>query len=300
MGTLFRSQTDCEIQLYDSSDWILKKKNEFQERLNKYSVVASSSQQEARLLPSAADHRKITVNLRGLESATGKKAVGGSTQSGPTQGTASETTPPKIINTHEWLKCMDAFARNVNQLWTTTRSSFFSNIGSANSGLNQETAFRRESPENEIVVALIDDGVSLLDQNFVGRVLEGKTFDYQEGTVGQSYNSAQGHGTEMARCILRVCPMAKIYPSEPSPHWPYSMYAQADLIASVRLKTHPSSEGKNQIDLESAALVINPRIFSFSTCRGRLSPLALENPSLLTQPVFFKRQYAPLWKRMPA
>lgn len=168
---------------------------------------------------------------------------------------------------------MDAFARNVNQLWTTTRGSFFSNLGSATSGLNQETAFRRESPENEIVVALIDDGVSLLDQNFVGRVLEGKTFDYQEGKVGQSYNSAQGHGTEMARCILRVCPMAKIYPSEPSPHWSYFMYAQADLIALVRLKTHVSNEGNNQIDLESAALVSKLRIILFSVFRGRLSPL---------------------------
>lgn len=158
---------------------------------------------------------------------------------------------------------MDAFARNVNQLWTTTRASYFSNIGSVSSGLNQETASRRESPENEIVVALIDDGVSLLDQNFVGRVLEGKTFDYRGGTVGQSYNSAQGHGTEMARCILRVCPMAKIYPSEPSPNCSCPMYARANLIASVRLKTHVTSEGKNQIDLESAALVIPPRIFPF-------------------------------------
>lgn len=136
----------------------------------------------------------------------------------------SQDAPQKIINTHEWLNCIDAFARNINLLWTSTRAGFLSSIGAAGLGTGQETASRPAGArrlENEVIVALIDDGVSLLDQSFVGRILEGKTFDYRDsgidhhhGGVGQWYNSANGHGTEMARCILRVCPMAKIYPSE--------------------------------------------------------------------------------------
>lgn len=190
----------------------MKKKDEFEERLNKCRAA-----QKLESPSSAPCYGKITVELRGLESASEKKAALGSLQSGPIKGRMSQTVPQKIINTHEWLKCIDAFAKNINPLWTSTRANFLSSIGATIQGTGQETTSRPATAtglENEVIVALIDDGVSLLDQNFVGRVLEGKTFDYREGEIGQSYNSAQGHGTEMARCILRVCPMAKIYPSE--------------------------------------------------------------------------------------
>ncbi|ROW04705.1 hypothetical protein VMCG_04794 [Cytospora schulzeri] len=90
---------------------------------------------------------------------------------------------------------------------------------------------------DDVVVALIDDGVVSLNEYLAGRVLEGKTFDYHDGVVGQYYNSDKGHGTEMAKLILRVCPMAKIYP--------------------IRLKTYLSEDGESKIDLKSAALAIN-------------------------------------------
>lgn len=219
--------------MYDSPAWIQQKKTEFEIRLNKHRVSITAGQ-EIEEASAAPEPRKISVHLRGVHSTTGKKAALGPLQSGATQGAASQLVPQKIINTHEWLKCMDAFASNISPLWTLTRANFLDNIGAASvTGL-----------EDEVVVALIDDGVALLDQNFVGRVLEGKTFDYQDGDVdysdgrvGQSYNSAQGHGTEMARCILRVCPMAKIYP--------------------IRLKTHFSDNRTSEIDIESAALAIN-------------------------------------------
>lgn len=190
---------------------------------------------------------------------------------------------------------MDAFAKNVNPLWTSTRANFLDCIGSASLGLSHETASAREKLENEVVVALIDDGVSLLDDNLAGRVLEGKTFDYSESGVGQSYNSAQGHGTEMARCILRVCPMAKIYPSEPFRNKSCPRYTKANLNAPVRLKIHMTHERKIQIDLESAALVSPPRFFSLLIAQSCLS-----KPSSLTRNVLFDRQYVLLWKRMPA
>lgn len=249
--------------MYDSPEWILQKKKEFEERLNKYSI-AVNAQQEMDASSPTPSHRRVVVNLRGLKSATEKKAAVGSLQSGATQSGTSEKTAEKIINTHEWLKCMDAFAKNINPLWTSTRANFLSSIGSAGLGLNQDS--RRARLEDEVVVALIDDGVSLLDQNFVGRVLEGKTFDYREGSlgktfdyreggVGQSYDSAQGHGTEMARCILRACPMARVYPSESSRTY-RCVHPKANPDVTVRLKTHPSANGRNtEIDMESAALV---------------------------------------------
>lgn len=138
-----------------------------------------------------------------------------------------------------------------------------SSTGATNVGPDEDSA-SRFGLESDVVVALIDDGVALLDQNFVGRVLEGKTFDYRDaedepcnfgdGRVGQSYNSAQGHGTEMASCILRACPMAKIYPSTFSESF-LTTHLRANSDDVVRLKTHLSIDGNNEIDLESAALV---------------------------------------------
>lgn len=204
--------------MYDSPEWILEKKNEFEERLNK-NCAAAAVQQEMDVSPPAPRQRKVAVNLEGVNSATKKKSPVGLLHSGSAQGRASQTVAQKVINTHEWLRCMDAFAKNINPLWTSARANFLRSTGAVGLGTNQDASSRPATVtglENEIVVALIDDGVSLLDQNFVGRVLEGKTFDYSDGSIGQSYISAQGHGTEMARCILRVCPMAKIYPSKSS------------------------------------------------------------------------------------
>lgn len=203
--------------MYDSPKWIQDKKNEFEERLNKYSNAVISTQGTDQPSP-ATRYRKVSVHLEGVSSATKKPALG-PIRSDSTLGRMAQLATHKVINTHEWLNCMDAFARNIKPLWTSTQDRFLKSFGVAGLGPDQEAFSRpatRTGLENEVVVALIDDGVSLLDQNFVGRVLEGKTFDYRDGSVGQSYNSAQGHGTEMARCILRVCPMAKIYPSKSS------------------------------------------------------------------------------------
>lgn len=274
------------------------KKKEFEERLNKY-CAAVTSEQEIEQSSLNPDHRKISVHLHGVTSAT-KKSTGGSLQSESTQGRTPQIVPERVINTHEWLKCMDEFAKNINPLWTSTRASFLSSAGVANLGHNEEGIQRPATLtglENEVVVALIDDGVALLDQNFVGRVLEGKTFDYQDGSVGQSYNSDRGHGTEMARCILRVCPMAKIYPSQSSRRC-FTAYSQANAIVTVRLKTHASDEGKNQIDLDSAASVSWPKrpLFPLSINRACLSPLM--SPIWLTASSHLSRQYMQLWRRM--
>lgn len=92
-----------------------------------------------------------------------------------------------------------------------------------------------ERIEGDVVVALIDDGVDMFDTALSDRILEGKSFDFHDGKVRPSFASAEGHGTVMASMILRICPMAKIYP--------------------IRLKTYPNANGKSNIDAEYAAQV---------------------------------------------
>lgn len=201
--------------MYDSPEWIQDRLIEFKKRLNDNRISACPNEGSEESLP-APSHRQVVVDLDGVHTVK-KKAGAGSIQSGLMLGRTSQMIPQKVINTHEWLKCMDAFAQIIKPLWTSTRDDFLKHIGVTSLEPDKEGVsipVTLAELENEVVVALIDDGVALLDQHFVGRVLEGKTFDYQDGGVGQSYNSAKGHGTEMARCILRVCPMAKIYPSE--------------------------------------------------------------------------------------
>lgn len=141
----------------------------------------------------------------------------------------TDSTPAK----HEWLVCMERFARSIGPFWTEMLERSKTALGEED-GKAERLAI--EAIENDVTVALIDDGVMMVDEYWNGRVLVGKTLDYQEGgEVGQPYASNRGHGTEMAKLILRVCPMAKIYP--------------------IRLKSAPAQDGKGTIDLQSAAAV---------------------------------------------
>ncbi|KAK7738317.1 hypothetical protein SLS53_006125 [Cytospora paraplurivora] len=132
--------------------------------------------------------------------------------------------PKKVTTTHEWLNCMERFGRLIKPFWDDMVET------------SKRAKVTATTVEDDVVVALIDDGVGALDEYFAGRVLDGKSFDYHNGMVRQHYSSGQGNGTEMAKLILRVCPMAKIYP--------------------IRLKTHVSANGESMIDLESAALAV--------------------------------------------
>ncbi|KAJ4395834.1 hypothetical protein N0V93_000048 [Gnomoniopsis smithogilvyi] len=211
--------------IYESQSWIQAKKDEFEKRLNDNIANAQGLDQDSK----PSDERHVTVHLHGVDSTTGQNTTSrGSDQSLRRQ---ANMAPKRVITHHMWLECMEKFSASINTFWSTTRRE----CRAAGSNVPTRTV---TGLDNDIVVALIDDGVALLGDNgfFADRVLEGKTFDYHDNDVGQYYHSAQGHGTKMARFILKVCPMAKIYP--------------------IRLKTHQLSDGKNQIDLESAALAI--------------------------------------------
>lgn len=232
-----------DVILHDSDEWTIRKKGEFEERLNK-NRLAISTRQRTDQIPLGADQYNlvVTVNLSSPNLGTEMKTAVALLRPGPMQGRPSAAVPDKDMNEHEWLKCTDAFAASINLVWASTLEHYSSTTNNGVTGLASDRGTTPKPAmgsglEDEVIVALIDDGVSLLDKMLAGRVLEGKTFDYgDDGIVGQSYNSAQGHGTEMARCILRVCPMAKIYP--------------------IRLKTHLVN-GNSQIVLKSAALAIN-------------------------------------------
>lgn len=103
---------------------------------------------------------------------------------------------------------------------------------------SSESPITEEGVEKDVIVALIDDGIDIFDTTLSNQVLEGKSFDFHDGKVRPPFSSARGHGTVMANMILRVCPMAKIYP--------------------IRLKTHNTPEGKSQIDRDYAAQVRAP------------------------------------------
>ena len=142
--------------------------------------------------------------------------------------------PATGVNSHKWLDSTARFASNMIPFWEKTLESFG----------DQRT---QEGLENDVVLALIDDGVDMFDTLQAKQILEGKSFDYHNGMVRPPFSSARGHGTIMASMILRVCPMAKVYP--------------------IRLKTDDNPEGNAmRIDAGYAAQV------------GSSTPLRNEKP----------------------
>lgn len=144
-------------------------------------------------------------------------------------GTAhSSVSAPLTENSHRWLNSTSRFAGAMESFWKSSVESFLE--------LKQHRPAAQEGPDSEVVLALIDDGVDMFGTPQTGRILEGKSFDFHDGKVRPPYSSANGHGTIMARMILKVCPMVKVYP--------------------IRLKTYESAQGKNMnIDAGYAAQV---------------------------------------------
>lgn len=178
-------------------------------------------------------HSQRSISLVRIHGAKGKIPKAPSTETSK----LSESSKP--ITEHEWLRCMERFAgaESMPKFWDETRTRFQECLKKEQGDDNRLAVGGLGIPiEKDVVVALIDDGVDSCDPAFAGRVIEGKTFDYQDGSVGQYYISAGGHGTNMAKMILKVCPMAKIY--------------------SIRLETHTASDKEDStIDSISAALV---------------------------------------------
>ncbi|KAH7310654.1 hypothetical protein B0I35DRAFT_357913 [Stachybotrys elegans] len=236
-----------QADLYDTKAWVQENLKEFRSRLNKNANIqvkdvvnrpGEDADAGAAAEPPAAKEtpeRKIDVVVR-----EGTKGIELPVSSAGASKSAGRTNP---MTEHEWITCMERFSGSMDLFWKRTvaqaEEKLQQDFSDSNPLLNVDMQHMADLQKlkKDVVVALIDDGVDSCDSAFAGRVIEGKTFDYQDGGVGQYYISARGHGTEMARMILKVCPMASIY--------------------SIRLKTHTSpTKGHSTIDPISAALAI--------------------------------------------
>jgi hypothetical protein len=168
----------------------------------------------------ARPHSHREMNIR-IVRATGRGQ--NAREVDPAQGAS---TAKDTIAAHRWLDSVDEFARLLAEFWSKTRRN------SIKEGVDQTLEVY-----DDVVIALIDDGVDVLAPEVSGNIVGGRSFD--DGNP--YYISESGHGTIMASMIMRVCPMAKLYP--------------------LRLKSN-STDGGKHIDVKSAVAVsARPCIF---------------------------------------
>lgn len=124
-------------------------------------------------------------------------------------------TPP--VDT--WLNCMEGFRLVMN--------------AATNSDMYKAMA---QDAKHEVTVALIDDGV---DGELNYRTYGGQSVYKQRGTNMSYpyYQSGSGHGTQMAKLITRVCPVAKLF------------------VVRLKDQESPMHPGSRRIDAHSAAAV---------------------------------------------
>ncbi|CAN8104024.1 unnamed protein product [Discula destructiva] len=108
---------------------------------------------------------------------------------------------------HKWLDSMDAFAQEMSRLWKYAAHPATGPTRSHDLG-------------KPVVVALIDDGVDIVDPSFLDRSYGGQSLSSDivseneprtHQRVHPYHYSERGNGTVMASLIYRVCPMAKLY-----------------------------------------------------------------------------------------
>ncbi|KAF3022969.1 hypothetical protein E8E14_008762 [Neopestalotiopsis sp. 37M] len=136
---------------------------------------------------------------------------------------------------HKWLSTMDKFSQSIDQVWNKAQD------------LAKQSQLKAWLAE-PIVVALIDDGVDLLDPSLQGRHCEGKSLSYDMEDINKPteqrehafWDPSGDHGTVMANLIFRVCPMVKLY--------------------VIRMETHVDDENHRRITARSAAEAIKAAV----------------------------------------
>jgi hypothetical protein len=178
------------------------------------------------------------------------------------------TSHAKGVDSHKWLDSTAAFASEMNPFWNTIVQDFL--------GPRQNIP-TPEKIESDVVVALIDDGVDMFDTDLSNQVLEGKSFDFHGVKMRPPFSSAKGHGTVMASMILRVCPMAKLYP--------------------IRLKTYDNENGKSSIDPEYAAQAIQAALDKKATIISMswTLPMAKGKSAAKDRRELWSLAFIPLW-----
>ncbi|KAH6603973.1 hypothetical protein Trco_007419 [Trichoderma cornu-damae] len=213
-------------QEYDSPQWISRNINRFQARLNANrkairdrEITVPSGPGSIPDVGAAFSDVEVVIIDEGKEE---ERTV-------TSRDTSHFATSSVIngVNSHRWLDSTTRFAGEMAPFWRNTVKEFLA---------SRHNPGTTERIEGDVIVALIDDGVDRFDTSLPDRILEGKSFDFHNEKVRPSFVSAAGHGTVMASMILRICPMAKVYP--------------------IRLRTYPNANGKSNIDAEYAAQAI--------------------------------------------
>ncbi|KAL5041266.1 hypothetical protein BDW71DRAFT_212292 [Aspergillus fruticulosus] len=154
---------------------------------------------------------------------------------GAAETTFKEAVPGQpTVTVHRWLESIDNFTDQLRTLMATIRA--------------------KSHKGDEVRVALLDDGVDFCEKEFRERVMDGRSFAYFDDAKQrekQWYVSELGHGTVMAHMILRVCPMAKIYP------------IRLDTIQNPR-KNHVEIRSQSAIQAIEAAVENDVHIISMS------------------------------------
>ncbi|KAI1083970.1 hypothetical protein F5B20DRAFT_526194 [Whalleya microplaca] len=212
-------------KMYDNPQWISKKVQEFQARLN---ANRKTFRDRELASPSSTSASDVGVEFGDVDVASSDSGTDEGRQVISRDTSHSTTSAPATgVNSHQWLDSTARFAGEMIPFWQNTVEEFL------------KTRDNRGTPErieDDVVLALIDDGVDMLDTSLSGQVLEGKSFDFHDDKVRPAFSSARGHGTVMASMILQICPMVKIYP--------------------IRFKTYDIDNGKTSIDAGYAAQAI--------------------------------------------
>ncbi|KAM5519720.1 intracellular serine protease [Fusarium oxysporum f. sp. phaseoli] len=208
---------------YDSPHWINQRIMEFERRLNKNRESPHEAQLRISDSLSFSGNKSGHIRVKLVDPATGSTLGVASNIVSPT----TISTPDQGVDEDRWLRSIENFASAMAPYWEDTVTNFLE---------TRQNSGTTERVESDVVMALIDDGVDKFEIGRPDQVLEGKSFDFHDERVNPPYLSAQGHGTTMASMILRVCPMAKVYP--------------------IRLKTYNSADGKSTIDPRYAARAI--------------------------------------------
>ncbi|TGO48275.1 hypothetical protein BCON_0245g00030 [Botryotinia convoluta] len=142
---------------------------------------------------------------------------------------AFEMKQEHILQPYRWLNCMDEFKYVFQNVWSWTM---------------KQKLEQQEILMQPVEIALIDDGVDVLQSRLRGNISDGKSFDYGDkgaNRIRSHWVSERGHGTVMAKNIVRICPMAKIY--------------------VIKLETHfDHKEQKARIGTRSAAEAIDAAV----------------------------------------
>lgn len=119
----------------------------------------------------------------------------------------------------QWLRSVDKLSQSLSDVWDEVQK------------LRRDLLGRSDEPH---VIALIDDGVDMLDPSIPNKAVHGGTsFAMETGhRLEPWWVSKSGHGTMVASLISWVCPMAQVYSIRVGPTHSKEVYVRS--LARVR------------------------------------------------------------------